>query len=133
MPDLGLLHIPEMVQRGDFFRECPEGNRKNYRKLQTVPLPQMSPCCGLSLQQQSTTSEEFVVVAEDAGCCHKAQRQPPHQPCICLGEQSPVLVRGAPCSEHAALSASAQLSAVYPAHTWGPSEGPVTTVENYLS
>lgn len=42
MSDLGLHHIPETLQRGNFFRERPEGNRKNYRKLQTIQLPQGS-------------------------------------------------------------------------------------------
>lgn len=39
--DLGLHHIPKTLQRGN-FSACPEGNRKNYRKLQTIQLPQAS-------------------------------------------------------------------------------------------
>lgn len=73
MSDLGLHHIPKTLQRRNFFRECPEGNRKNYRKLQTIQLPQVSLHSGLSLKQQSTTSKEFVVVTEYLDGYYKAQ------------------------------------------------------------
>lgn len=81
MSDLGLHHIPKTLQRGNFFfRECPEGNRKNYRKLQTIQLPQVSLRSGLSLEQQNTTNKEFVVVTEYLDGYYKAQHYMLHFP-----------------------------------------------------
>lgn len=74
--DLGLHDIPKTVQRCFFFfsfGECPEGNRKDYWKLQAIQVPQVSLRSGLSLKQQSTTSKEFVVVAEYLDWYYKAQ------------------------------------------------------------